>query len=188
MNNILKQPYTDIEYADFAVFCNETQRRIEDFNGDKYALLSTEILENGQIIDISQTPEYLAEQLEKAKQAKLAEITSKGNDFRYSQTFTLTIQDKECEFDTSTTTQSDLQTAMLSFLSGAESYDGWITNNGIVLNLALADIQAISTKFKELSNIYPKWLEYTQQLEKALTVEDVNAIVVDYSVDVVVGE
>ena len=76
MNNILKQPYTNTEYADFAVYCNETQRRIEDFNGNKYALLSTEILQDGQIVDISQTPEYIAEQVNILKNKAISNITN----------------------------------------------------------------------------------------------------------------
>ena len=80
MNNILLKNYTNTEYANFAVYANETQRRIEDFNGDKYALLPTEILQNGQIVDISQTHEYIAEQIQKRKDAFYKEFikTSKG--------------------------------------------------------------------------------------------------------------
>lgn len=76
MKNILKKPYTTQEYADFAVYANETHRRVEDFNGDKYALLSTEILQNGEVVDISQTTEYLAEQCNKLKQEAIFNITN----------------------------------------------------------------------------------------------------------------
>ena len=74
MNNILKQPYTNTIYADFTVYANETQRRVEDFNGDKYALLATEILVDGEVVDISQTPEYIAEQEAKIKAIQNAEL------------------------------------------------------------------------------------------------------------------
>ncbi len=66
--NILTKPYTDKNYADFAVYANETQRRIEDYNGDKYALLTSELLDNGTIQDISQTPEYKLSQFQQAIQ------------------------------------------------------------------------------------------------------------------------
>lgn len=147
------------------------------YNSDKNKI----IYQDGQVVI---NPDYEAKQLTKAKVDKLAEISKKGEEYRYNQTFTLTIQNQECLFDTSSTTQSDLQTAVLEFLNGAETYNGWVTNNGIILNLTLVDVQSISAMFKELSNIYPKWLLYKEQVEKATTVDEVNAIVVDYSVDI----
>jgi len=80
MNNILKQPYNNTEYANFAVYANNTQRRIEDFNGDKYALLPTEILVDGIITDIFQTSEYIAEQEEK-EQERINSLTMTALDF-----------------------------------------------------------------------------------------------------------
>lgn len=81
MNNILTKPYTNQEYADFAVYANETQRHVEDFNGDKYALLSYEILQDGEVVDIRDTEEYQAEQLEEEKVKKLAEADTKQSEY-----------------------------------------------------------------------------------------------------------
>ena len=81
MNNILKQPYTNTDYANFVVYANDTQRRVEDFNGDKYALLPTEILVNSIVQDISQTPEYIAEQKSIAKQSVVKEYADIFKEF-----------------------------------------------------------------------------------------------------------
>jgi len=81
MNNILTKPFSNTEYADFAVYANDTQRRIEDFNGDKYALLASEVLVNGTIQDISQTPEYIAEQKAIAKQSLVKEYADTFKEF-----------------------------------------------------------------------------------------------------------
>jgi hypothetical protein len=59
-DNILKQPYADEQYAEFAIYANENNKRIEDYNGDKYALSSYEILKNGEIVDFSNTDDYKA--------------------------------------------------------------------------------------------------------------------------------
>jgi len=58
MNNILKQPYTNTEYADFAVQANSNGQRIEQDSRAVYALYTYEILQNGEVVDISDTQEY----------------------------------------------------------------------------------------------------------------------------------
>ena len=59
-NNILNKPYTDKQYADF-VCINQGLNRYED---DKCVImyLDSESVTDGVVTDISQTPEYKAEQ------------------------------------------------------------------------------------------------------------------------------
>lgn len=133
-----------------------------------------------EIIVYDETQEQAdARELEQAKLAKYQENDAKADEKRYNQEFTITIQDQDCTFDTSSKTQADLLTAFAVCSSG-ETYEGWVTNNGIELDLTLEDVALISGTFKELSNVYPKWNEYKKQIDDATTASEVNSIVINY--------
>lgn len=61
MSNILTKPYTDKDYADFAVMANSNGQRTEQDDNAVYALYDYEKLQNGQIINISDTDDYKAQ-------------------------------------------------------------------------------------------------------------------------------
>ena len=135
-----------------------------------------------EIIVYDETQEEADERtLLTAKQEKYMENNTKAKEARYNQEFTITIQEQECLFDTTEETQRDLLTATNYCMATGEAYEGWITNNGVELNLTLEDIVLISTTFKELSNVYPIWKEYKDMINEATTVEEVDAITIDYS-------
>ena len=127
--------------------------------------------------------EYNKDILEQAKAFKYFENENLSNVTRYNKEFSMIIQDKICVFDTSSTTQADLLTAFAVCSTGI-TYDGWITNNGVELNLTFEEVASISSKFKELSNVYPKWKYFKDLIDKAETLEDVEAIVIDYGNEV----
>ena len=137
-------------------------------------------IENNRIVQKSDE-EYKREQFEKAKQLKYLENEEKSDYARYNQNFTVVIQEKECVFDTSSKTQTDLLTAFAVCSTGL-TYDGWITNNGIELNLTLDDVSLISASFKELSNVYPKWNYFKKLIDKAKSIEELEKIIIDYGV------
>lgn len=60
MTNILTKPYTNKDYADFAVMANSNNQRIEQDETAVYALYDYEELKDSKIIDISETDEYKA--------------------------------------------------------------------------------------------------------------------------------
>ena len=68
MTNILTKPYTNEQYAQFSTEANQNGQRIEILDDKVFALYSHEKLENDEIIDISDTPEYKAEQELKEKE------------------------------------------------------------------------------------------------------------------------
>lgn len=128
----------------------------------------------------SKCPHYTdAEKLEIAKADKYTENDTKASEARYGKEFTLTIQEQECVFDTTQTTQTDLLTAFAVCSTGA-TYDGWITNNGVELDLTLEDVALVSATFKEKSNVYGKWNEYKQAIDNAETIADVEGININY--------
>jgi len=125
-------------------------------------------------------PHYTdSEKLEIAKADKYAENDFKASEARYGKEFTVTVQNQDCVFDTKQTTQADLLTAFAVCSTGA-TYDGWVTNNGVELDLTLEDVALISATFKEKSNVYGKWNEYKQAIDNAETIANIEEIVINY--------
>ena len=126
---------------------------------------------------------YKKKQFELLRADKLNEAVFKCSEKRYSQTFTVELQEKICEFDTTEQTQSDLQTAAIVTSMGG-TYDNWVTNNGVVLNLTAEDIQTVFGQFFALvSPLYTKQLEYIEQINACETAEEIEAIVIDYNAE-----
>ncbi len=113
------------------------------------------------------------------KAEKYEENDYKASQARYCRGFTITIQEQECVFDTTQTTQTDLLTAFAVCSTGA-TYDGWVTNNGVELDLTLEDVALISATFKQKSNVYGKWNEYKTDIDRAQTIKELERIVIDY--------
>ena len=136
------------------------------------------IIINGELVV---NPQYDQLRLEQSRQAKYTENDQKADIARYNQEFTITIQNKECVFDTKEKTQTDLLTAF-AVCSGGVTYDGWITNNGVELDLTLEDVALISQVFKEKSSVYGKWNQYREEINNAATYQEVERIVIDYDI------
>lgn len=160
----LNKPYDEIDKLDFIVTNNHQ--------------LGYEIKETETALEAWGLTEE--ENLTLAKKNKYSENDEKAKDARYNQEFTITVQEQECVFDTSAQTQADLLTAF-AVCSTGETYDGWVTNNGVELNLTLEDVTLISNTFKELSNVYGKWNQFKEQIDAAQTIADVQAIDIDYN-------
>lgn len=128
----------------------------------------------------SKCPHYTdSEKFEIAKANKYAENDRKASESRYGKEFEVEVQGKDCIFDTSAQTQRDLLTAF-AVCSTGETYDGWITNNGVMLDLTLEDVALISQTFKAESDVYGKWNTYKQAIDKAKTIKDLERIVIEY--------
>lgn len=162
---ILIKPYTKKAKNEF-VEKYKNEYRFEESDKALWALKYYEILEGDSI-------RYVLREM------KYEENDRKADEKRYNQEFTITVQGKLCVFDTSAKTQADLLTAF-AVCSTGETYDGWITNNGVILNLTLEDVSYISVMFKKLSDVYPKWKEYKTRIDNAVTVADLEAIEIIY--------
>jgi len=178
MSYCLEKPYTDTQRADFIVEYNRKNGlRIEETDKNLFALEPNEIIVDGEPVI---NPDYEQEHFEQVKALKLKEAETKCTEKRYNQTFTVTLQEQDCEFDTTEQTQSDLQTAAIVTSSGG-TYDNWVTNNGVVLNLTMQDVQTVFAQFFLLvSPLYTKQLEYIQQINACTTAEEIEAIVINY--------
>lgn len=164
IKSTLQKPYTEEQRIEFIVEQNHRKR---------YEIRETE--------DELQAWGYDSEELlQQAKESKIAENDTKANEYRYSQEFTVTIQGKECLFDTKEKTQNDLNTATNFCLATGGTYDNWITNNGIKLNLTLEDINIIFAKFKAEADVYSLWAEYKEAIEQSETIEQLDEIEISY--------
>lgn len=156
----LQYPFTEFERIQFIVENNHKKgseiRTAEDGSLEAWGLTEEELFAG-------------------AKAAKLSENDAKASAARYNKTFTVTLHELECEFDTTAQTQADLLTAFASCSTGG-TYTGWVCNNGVVVDLSLEDVMIISEKFREATDVYAKWNEYRTQIEVAETREDLDAI------------
>lgn len=130
-----------------------------------------------QEILVEPTPE---ERLEVAKEKKQRENEDLCTGIRANSTFELDLQGKYCIFDTSAQTQADLQAAAMVTMTG-QVYPNWVTNNWVKLDLTHEDVLLIYQEFfARVSPLYSKELEYTEQIKACKTVEEVEAIDLDY--------
>ena len=127
------------------------------------------------------TVEEMNEQLLLEEKNKKYEENQKALDkARTSHVFTVTLQNHECEFDTTDKTQADLNSAAISASMGQPWL--WTTNNRITLSLTTEDIQIVSLAYMQSVNAdIAKWTEFEEQIEQAQTVDEVNNINLDYS-------
>ena len=160
----LKYPYSEIERINFIV---------EQNHNNGYTI---EVDEDNTLKAYGPTVEEL---FAGAKAAKLSENDAKASAARYTKTFTVTLHELECEFDTTAQTQADLLTAFATCSTGA-TYTGWVCNNGVVVDLSLEDVMIVSEKFREATDVYAKWNEYRMKIEVAETVDDLDKIIIEY--------
>ena len=163
IKDTLEKPYTDIQRVDFIVSNNHQKG---------YEIRETETELQAWGMDINDL--FIL-----TKSNKYVENDKKANEARYNQEFTLVVQEQECLFDTTEQTQRDLLTAF-AVCSTGETYNGWVTNNGVELDLTLQDVVMISSVFKEKSDVYGKWNEYKTAIDEAKTLEELEEIEIDY--------
>ena len=126
-------------------------------------------------------PQKTYEQLLLEEKNKKYEENQKALDkARTSHVFTVTLQNYECEFDTTDKTQADLNSAAISASMGQPWL--WTTNNRITLSLTTEDIQIVSLAYMQSVNAdIAKWTEFEEQIEQAQSVDEVNNINLDYT-------
>ena len=161
---ILQKPYTENERMDFIVEQNHK-------NG--YTIEETD----DALLAWGKSDEEILEQVKFEKHNENQKALDKA---RTSHVFTVTLQNQECEFDTTDKTQADLNSAAISASMGQPWL--WTTNNRITLSLTVEDIQIVSLAYMQSVNAdIAKWTEFEEQIEQAQTVDEVNNISLDYS-------
>jgi len=118
--------------------------------------------------------------LNNAKELKRKKNEEICNSIREVSVFEMDINDKYCVFDLSEKTQAALHVA-LTLTEDGGVYKDWVTNNWVKVNLTNADIKEIYKKQVErITPLYVKELEYKNKIDACQTVEEVEAINLDY--------
>ena len=164
---------------------DEDKQRLQDtiaFMPQYEGLEIKEVQEGYVVYDFKlMTVEEMNEQLLlEAKNKKYEENQKALDKARTSHIFTVTLQNHECEFDTTDKTQADLNSAAISASMGQPWL--WTTNNRITLSLTTEDIQIVSLAYMQSVNAdIAKWTEFEEQIEQVQSVEAVNKINLDYT-------
>ena len=128
IKDTLQKPFVQEQKNVFIVKCNSNGYEVRESETELQAwgLTDEELLVN-------------------AKADKQQQNIDACNNKRYNQNFTIELQEQICEFDTSEQTQRDLMVAGLVTSTGA-TYDNWVCNNGVVINLTNIHIMKRFTK------------------------------------------
>lgn len=178
MSKILNKPYTNIQYADFAQNANNNGQKIEIIDGNAYAVYPYETIQSGSIIDISQTPEYIALELEKAKEVKRNE-----NRAAYETRFKAGIIYNDIKYDCD-------DRALLRI--SAQAMDNQLTNRTEPLTwfdydyhpqiLTLEEFSGLCNVIKNITTaIESKNCELNIVINNAQTFEELGVILIDYT-------
>ena len=174
-----------IENENKIVLFDEDKQKLKDTIAfmPQYEGLEIKEVQKGYVVyDFKlMTVEEMNEQLLlKAKNKKYEENQKALDNARTSHVFTVTLQNQECEFDTTDKTQADLNSAAISASMGQPWL--WTTNNRITLSLTAEDIQVISAAYMQAVNAdIAKWTAFEEQIEQAQSVDEVNKINLDYT-------
>lgn len=148
------------------------------YNIDKWEETQNEYaLEGDEYVKID--AEYIAQKLQEAKEKKYEEASLKA--FEYQQNGT--VEHKNCIFEMSDSNRKNLSdTEEALKLQGLEETT-WLDKDDNYVVLTIDDIQYIRLNLI-LATIQKLWIEdypaYKQQIAEAETVEEVNAIIIDY--------
>lgn len=145
-----------------------------DYNSEKYQVVDGELVLN---------PNYEQEQLIKAKTNKYEEALEKAYEYQQNGT----VEYKNCMFEMSDSNRKNLSdTEEALKLQGIEETT-WLDKDDNYVTLTVDDIQYIRLNLI-LAEIQRLWIvsypAYKQQITEAETVEEVNAIVIDYTLPI----
>ena len=175
-----------IEDNNKIVLFDEDKQRLQNTIAfmPQYECLEIKEVQKGYVVyDFKlMTVEEMNEQLLlEAKNKKYEENQKALDNTRSSHVFTVEIQGQQCDFDTTSKTQADLNSAAISASMGQPWL--WTTNNRISLMLTAEDIQTISATYMTVvNNDIKKWTYFDELIENATTLEEVEAIRIDYTI------
>lgn len=179
----LEQPYTDIERADFIVKYNHQQNlEIVETEEYLYALEPNEYYEDGEI-KINEN--YEAEQLQVAKDAKYNEIYQGAKSYLESGNATFALSDTQ-HIEATDGNIGKLSAYALAFITGTFSSTDtveWTTKEDEVISLTQETLTQVMLGLgavqAEIWNV--RFTAYITQLNACTTIEEVEAIVVNYA-------
>lgn len=125
------------------------------------------------------------QQLKEAKVSKLQENDTVANTV-IQKTFTIEVTKDNipCEFIYNEKTERNLNSSALGFITNQYESKDWTDEQGITVQLTAEDVAKVLLTFNEFVNaIWAKWGTYKQQIDNATSLEEVEAIVLNYGVE-----
>ena len=174
MSYTLNKPFKDIQKADF-VCLHQGLNYYEDDNCIIMYLNSESVID-GVVTDITSTPEYIAEELKKAKEVKLQENITKRDEYLLAG-----VVYKDVLFDSDTDQKINLQ----FYIPNMNDTDTviWFGKDNQQLECTKEDLLAIGGLIGSLTN--KVWSvqnpAYIEQINNAKTIEELNAININYN-------
>ena len=171
---ILKKPFNDTQRADFV--CEHQGLNYYEDDNCIIMYLNSESVIDGVVTDISQTPEYIAEELKKAKEVKLQENITKRDEYLLAG-----VVYKDVLFDSDTDQKINLQ----FYIPNMNDTDTviWFGKDNQQLECTKEDLLAIGGLIGSLTN--KVWSvqnpAYIEQINNAKTIEELNAININYN-------
>lgn len=151
-------------------FTAYTEEEVSGYYGGSYQII------DGVLVDISQTPEYLAEELAKAKEAKLQENNTKRDEHLLAG-----VVYKDVLFDSDTDQKINLQFYVPN-MSDTDTVI-WFGKDNQPLECTREDLMAIGGLIGSLT--VQVWSvqnpAYIEAINNATTMEELNAINIDYN-------
>ena len=156
-----QMPYLDYEYVDIDY---------STFDQSKYEV------QDGQLVGISETPEYIAEELAKAKEAKMQENATKRDEHLLAG-----VVYKDVLFDSDTDQKINLQFYVPN-MSDTDTVI-WFGKDNQPLECTREDLMAIGGLIGSLTvQVWSvKNPAYVEAINNATTMEELNAINIDYN-------
>jgi hypothetical protein len=137
----LEKPYTKKEYFDFKNL--NTGKNIFKFDETIYALSETEIFRDGEVVDISEEPEYLAKKLEESKELLLKQH-EQIRDKRIAAG--VTYKNSRFEID------ADNKINLLTTLMNMEDTVQWSSADNDIVELTKAEITELGGLISQLTS------------------------------------
>lgn len=154
---------------------------VEDNVWAEYAGTDKWDIIDGVFTDITDTPEYIAKHLAEAKEAKYKEALQKANEYQQNGS----VEYKNCVFEMSDSNRKNLSDTEEALKLMGETETTWLDKDDNYIVLTIEDIQYIRLNLI-LATIQQLWIvkypHYKQLIEQAETIEEVEAIVIDYGV------
>jgi len=194
-DNISYPPFTLEKCEDFATYTDSVNKRIEQHFGNRYALAYNEVMGEKEVEIINPetgetetvtipypvvNPNYEEEQLAKAKEAKYNEALTKANEYQ-QEGF---VEYKNCVFEMSDSNRKNLSDTEEALKLMGETETTWLDKDDNYIVLTVEDIQYIRLNLI-LAAIQQLWIvkypSYKEAIANAETVEEVEAIVIDYT-------
>ena len=174
MGYTLAKPFSDVARADF--ICEHQGLNYYEDDNCIIMYLNSESVIDGVVTDISQTPEYIAEELKKAKEVKLQENITKRDEYLLAG-----VVYKDVLFDSDTDQKINLQ----FYIPNMNDTDTviWFGKDNQQLECTKEDLLAIGGLIGSLTN--KVWSvqnpAYIEQINNAKTIEELNAININYN-------